>query len=77
LLSAHACFLWGGSSGIGCINENWSREEGEIQKTIRTAAKEEQMKGKTVKYRKLIVDNKEWKWDPCKNVSSCSPFYSS
>lgn len=50
------------------INEDWSKEEREIQKTIRMVAKEEEKKGKTVKigYRKLIIGNTEWKWDPCK-----------
>jgi hypothetical protein len=43
------------------INEDWSRWEREIQTTIRTIAKEEEMKGSSRR-----ADNEEWKWDPCK-----------
>ena len=52
------------------IDNDMTRTEREIQWELRQIAKEEREKGKTVKvgYQKLIVNNKEWKWQDFQKV---------
>lgn len=52
------------------IDKDMIRTEREIQWELRQIAKEEREKGKTVKvgYQKLIVNNKEWKWQDFQKV---------
>lgn len=47
------------------INDDMTKEERGIQEKIRRKAKEERMKGKTVKigFQKLIVEGERWRWN--------------
>lgn len=51
------------------INNDLTKEELLIQKTIRLVAKEEKKNGKEIKFRhnKLIIDGKVWKWNKDQN----------
>lgn len=50
------------------INNDQTKQERDIDKQIRKRAEEEKKQGKSVKsrYQKLIIDDKEWKWNKLK-----------
>ncbi|KAK9730072.1 hypothetical protein QE152_g15506 [Popillia japonica] len=57
------------------INNDQTIQEREIQKFIRDRAREERQRGKSVivKYQRLIIDGKQWKWNT--NRDALEPVY--